>query len=560
MALHGVDISGWDRGIDTKSLTADFVIVKSTEGIQGTIYNPDYRSMADRAADSGKLIGFYHYANGGDPVAEADCFYESIKSYTGKAIACLDWEEQGNRTFESGQDVAWCLKFMNRIREKMGCLPLLYTSKGVCNEYDWSPIVQSKYPLWGAEYAYNNYIYQDYEPNPWQSKAKWGAWVDVDLFQYGYVNPFPNNGGISSGLDADILMKGNAETWAKWCGGKEAPSIITSINRVKISIADIAATIHYDMCVDPANGYSQSPYRWGEDGLGIKTIAIHGRKYSYDRGSYDCSSSVITAWKAALAGTPYAGALSGATYTGDMYRVFINSGLFYADLQPAKRGDIYLNEGVHTAMCQDGGKDNVLGYDALSEFNRNENHGATNGQPGDQDGYESVIRGYYNDDWNWVLHYNGKADFYADESTDISFEENTGNQEADEMICIIHPDEANYMVYMTGTKIMKLSSQKQQDAIKQIYKKTHNGKDIPMFAIGTKANPVFKFIEELFDREEAEQNAKIQKMIQGEISKIKMPTFPTIDNEDIAMKVVEKLALNNIPDDKSLLDKLGFHK
>ena len=49
-------------------------------------------------------------------------------------------------------------------------------------------------------------------------------------------------------------------------------------------------------------------------------------------------------------------------------------------------------------------------------------------------------------------------------------------------------------------------------------------------------------------------------MIQGEISKIKMPTFPTIDNEDIAMKVVEKLALNNIPDDKSLLDKLGFHK
>lgn len=552
--LHGVDISGWDRGIDTKSLTADFVIVKSTEGIQGTIYNPDYRSMADKAAQSGKLIGFYHYANGGDPLAEADCFYESIKEYTGRAIACLDWEGQGNRTFETGQDVSWCLKFMDRLHEKMGCIPLLYTSKGICNKYDWHS-VSSKYPIWGAEYAYNNYIYQGYLDDPWQSAAKWGSWVDVDLFQYGYVNPKPNNGGISKGLDADILYR-SAEMWSKWCGGKTAPLIIPSTTRTKISIADIAATIHYDMCVDPANGYSQAPYRWGEDGLGIKTIAIHGRKYSYDRGSYDCSSSVITAWKEALRGTPYEGKLDRATYTGDMYRVFITSGLFYGDLKPAKRGDIYLAEEKHTALCQDGGNDGVLNYDALSEFNRNENHGATYGQPGDQDGYESVIREYYDDGWNWVLHYNGKADFYIDETVNISFDDISGNQEVDEMICIIHPDEANYMVYMNGTKIMKLSSQKQQEAIKQIYKKTHNGKDIPMFAIGTKPNPVFKFVEELFDREEAEQNAKIQKMIQTEIGKIKIPT---VNNEEIAMKVAEKLALNNAGE-KNLQEKLGFIK
>lgn len=542
MALHGVDVSGWDEGIDTKKLTADFVIVKSTEGVQGTIYNPNYRSMVDNASNSGKLIGFYHYANGGDPIAEADCFYESIKSYTGRAIACLDWEGQGNRLFESGQDVAWCKKFMDRLRDKMGVIPLLYTSKTVCNEYNWSS-VSSVYPLWGAEYAYNNHVWQGYQNEPWQSNKKWGSWGDVDLFQYGYVNPKPNNGGISTGLDGDILY-GNAETWAKWCGGSSAPVIVEVPTRTKVNVADIAAAIHYDMCVDPCNGYSQAPVRWGGDSpYGTKSLNLYGRTYTYKRGSYDCSASVITAWKIALKGTPYEGCLDNATYTGDMYRIFINSGLFYGDLKPAKRGDIYLAEQKHTAMCQDGGKDGVLGYDALSEFNRNENHGATYGQVGDQDGYESVVRGYYDDGWNWVLHYNGKADFYVDDTNDISFTENTGDQEGDEMICIIHPDEANYMVYMNGTKIMKLSSQKQQEAIKKVYSKTHNGKSIPMFALGTKKDPVFKFIDELFDASENAEIEKIRKVVKEEVGKIKIPT---INNEEIAMKVAEKLALNDV--------------
>lgn len=539
MPMHGVDISGWDKGIDAKSLTADFVIVKATEGVVGTIYNPDYHQMADRAAESGKLIGFYHYANGGDPIKEAECFYNAIKSYTGRAVASLDWEGQGNHLFQSGQDVSWCLKFMDRLNELMGCLPLLYTSKGITNLYNWSSVAK-KYPLWGAEYAYEDYIWQGYQSEPWQSDAKWGAWVNADLFQYGYVNPKPNNGGISTGLDGDILY-GTAETWSKWCGGNNAPSTVVIEKKVKVNIADIAAAIHYDMCVDSANGYSQAPYRWGEDGLGAKTIEIHGRKYSYDRGSYDCSSSVITAWKAALKGTPYENALNKATYTGDMYRVFVNSGLFYGDMKPAKRGDIYLAEQKHTAMCQDGGSDGVLGYDALSEFNRNENHGATYGKVGDQDGYESVVRGYYDDGWNWVLHYNGKADFYVRDSDDISFEENVGNQEVDEMICIIHPDEANYMVYMNGNTVMKLRSQKEQDAIKQIYKKTHNGKDIPMFALGTKKEPVFKFVEDLFASREAETMAKIQKVVKDEVKKI-----PTINDEELAMRIAEKLAANDM--------------
>lgn len=186
----------------------------------------------------------------------------------------------------------------------------------------------------------------------------------------------------------------------------------------KINIADVAAKIHYDMVTDNRNGYSQAPTRWGGDYGGTKTLTINGRDYTYKLGSYDCSSSTITAWKLALKYTPYEGKLDAATYTGDMKKVFVNSGLFTASLTNAKRGDLYLAEGKHVAMCQDGGHDGVFGYDCLSEFNRNENRGATYGKPGDQDGYEAVMRGYYDDGWNTVLHYNGKADYEVRTSTE----------------------------------------------------------------------------------------------------------------------------------------------
>lgn len=175
------------------------------------------------------------------------------------------------------------------------------------------------------------------------------------------------------------------------------------------SCAEIAAQIHADMCDDDSNGYSWAP-RWGGDAGWYKTLTIDGRDYSYPVGSYDCSSSVITAWKLAIQYTDYAGALDDATYTGNMRWVFENSGLFYSSSDYAKRGDIYLNDSHHTAMCQDGGNDGVFGYDALSQFSINEFGEVYGGEVGDQTGREAYIGAYYNYPWNETLHYNGKAD------------------------------------------------------------------------------------------------------------------------------------------------------
>ena len=174
-----------------------------------------------------------------------------------------------------------------------------------------------------------------------------------------------------------------------------------------MELNEIAAAIHRDMCENESNGYSWRP-RWGEDGKGLTTLKLNGKKYTYDQGSYDCSSSCVTAWSTALEGTPWEGALEGATFTGDMRDVFVGSGLF--EWKPmsfdACPGDLYLNEKNHVAMCQQ----NDASGDVLSEFSLPENGDVYNNEVGDQTGWESHICDFYNykpGGWDGILHFKG---------------------------------------------------------------------------------------------------------------------------------------------------------
>ena len=132
---------------------------------------------------------------------------------------------------------------------------------------------------------------------------------------------------------------------------------------------------------DPRHGYDQAR-RWGE------------------RGDYDCSSAVITAWE--TAGVPVKS--SGATYTGNMYSVFKKCG--FVDVTQSvnlktgsglMRGDVLLNRRYHTAM--------YIGSGQLVQASINEKGTATGGIPGDQTGKEFLIRSYYNYPWDYVLRY-----------------------------------------------------------------------------------------------------------------------------------------------------------
>ena len=74
--LKMVDVySGSPRSYATLP-AVDIVTIKAT---QGTGYvNPNCNQDYAAAKGAGKLLGLYHYAGGGDPVAEADYFINNI--------------------------------------------------------------------------------------------------------------------------------------------------------------------------------------------------------------------------------------------------------------------------------------------------------------------------------------------------------------------------------------------------------------------------------------------------------------------------------------------------
>lgn len=161
---------------------------------------------------------------------------------------------------------------------------------------------------------------------------------------------------------------------------------------------EAAAALHRHMVTHSKHGYTQGSGRWG--GSKTETIKVNGVGMVIGTGDYDCSSSVIAAYKAVLKHTKYNGKLDKATYTGNMRSVFTKSGLFKAYRYPKSGtvpvGSVYLNDACHTGMYQGGGK--------TSEFLINEKGGITGGKSGDQTGKESCIRSSsaYGS-WQWVL-------------------------------------------------------------------------------------------------------------------------------------------------------------
>ncbi len=214
MSMNGIDISGWQAGINLAAVPCDFVIIKST---QGTSYvNKDCDRAYQQAKKAGKLLGVYHYFSGGDPVAEADFYLKNIAGYLNEAILVLDWEGNENAKFNQGPAVA--KPFLDRVAEKTGVKPLIYMSKSVCSQHDWSAVA-SKYALWAAQYADDNPT--GYQLNPWTDNKGYGAWESPVIFQYS------SNGrlaGCSGELDIDIAYM-DATAWKAYAkGSKSAPS------------------------------------------------------------------------------------------------------------------------------------------------------------------------------------------------------------------------------------------------------------------------------------------------------------------------------------------------
>lgn len=211
MALNGFDTASYQAGLNPAKVPCDFVIVKAT---QGTGYiNPDFRRMANAVLAAGKLLGIYHYGAGHNPMSEASFFLEVIKPYIGKAIFALDWERDENPAFGKN-DVDWCKKFLDHVKDKTGIKAFVYMSKITgCRAHNWSA-VSKDYPLWGAQYASNNLT--GYQSHPWTDSSSWGSWPEVTIFQYSSKGRLS---GWNANLDLDLAYMDKAE-WQAYAKGK----------------------------------------------------------------------------------------------------------------------------------------------------------------------------------------------------------------------------------------------------------------------------------------------------------------------------------------------------
>lgn len=160
------------------------------------------------------------------------------------------------------------------------------------------------------------------------------------------------------------------------------------------------------------HGYSQAN-RMG-DGTTETICLSDGTTVTIAGGDRDCSSAVVTALRAVGVNT------FGASYTGNMREQLLKTGLFgwrKMGVKSAQRGDIYLNEKCHTAVC-------VSPYgsargDLLAQFSVSEK-GTVTGTKGDQTGRESNIKAYYSYPWDGTLYWLGDGKTLNGSNTEVA--------------------------------------------------------------------------------------------------------------------------------------------
>lgn len=217
--MNGIDVSGWQPANITGVVDYDFAIIKAT---QGTGYiSPYWRTQADIARTREKKIGLYHFADGIDPVAEADFFLSVVKDYVGAAVLVLDWEAAA---IARGPD--YVRVFVKRVKEKVQVPPIIYGSASPLAANGIPKVAQEENcGLWVAAYPNSNNTGYRAEPQLLGSVIR----------QYASTGRLA---GYSGNLDLNISTL-TSEQWDKYAKGqRETDTVVPPVT--KKSNADIA--------------------------------------------------------------------------------------------------------------------------------------------------------------------------------------------------------------------------------------------------------------------------------------------------------------------------------
>lgn len=269
MVLHGIDVASYQQGIGISSMTADFVIAKATEGT--TYLNPAFADQVKQTLDSGKLLGVYHFASGGNAQSEADYFLSQVGAYVGKAVLVLDFEGPA-----VSQGVAWAKQWLDYVKAKAGVVPMIYMGLADENRLDWSSVA-STYGLWVAQY--NNYnVVNGYQPRDMYGSTK--SWPDPAIFQYTSVGRLPGWGG---NLDLNVFY-GDRAAWAAYAGQGADPLPVPASN---VSVSAPKVNVSYGLHL-LGGGWLDEVTNFGSGDSGFAGLPNHQHDLLYikvDHGS-----------------------------------------------------------------------------------------------------------------------------------------------------------------------------------------------------------------------------------------------------------------------------------
>lgn len=228
MTMRGIDISDYQRGLDLTKIDYDFVFCKATEGIDKIYSTCD--PFIQTAISQKKLYGFYHFLDKSDPVKQAEFFYSNCKNYFGCGIPMLDYEDYGR----IGTDKAKL--FLDRIYELTGVRCIVYMSRSVTTEEDWTQIAKN-HALWVAQYADGNDT--GYQDSPWLPEGGFGAWSSCVIHQY---SSHGRLSGYDKYLDLDIAYM-DKQAWFKYVHGEQAGNAGAAVVCPVGSTPDLAAAV-----------------------------------------------------------------------------------------------------------------------------------------------------------------------------------------------------------------------------------------------------------------------------------------------------------------------------
>ena len=218
MALNIIDIASYQDDINLSVVPCDGAMVKATQGVGYT--NPDCVRAVEQLMGLSKAVGTYHYISGGNAVAEANFYIDSILNWIGKSALAVDWESNQNSAWG---DESYLEGVVKQIIARTKIPPMIYVQASRYLEV--APVAQrNNCGLWIAQYADMNPT--GWQDTPWNeggytcamrqysSNGRLNGWngpLDLNKF-YGSLDDFRKYYGSSSSAPSKPSTSGPSGT------------------------------------------------------------------------------------------------------------------------------------------------------------------------------------------------------------------------------------------------------------------------------------------------------------------------------------------------------------